>query len=224
MIYIRSNSPSTHTPTARTTALWTSLHAARDFVASYLVIPPQNLLCIPFHSAQLTFCLATAVRLLLLADDPDWTSELARQAVDFDALCGRVAHFFDEAERVSVGLGRRIRYLHDGERSVLMLFRDKVRWVRSLYAARTARSHAQYEAARAKGAAGGENNESNSNITARGGMGSSSFPGSQMDVDYDSMAAAQAALPGDLDETFWQALFEWGGNGVGTDWMEEVQS
>lgn len=235
---------------ARTAALWQCLNSARDFFSAYLAIPPQNLPCMPFHSVHLSFCVVTATRLLFLGDesvggnptaDPDWNPLLARESMNLEAIYGRLCDFFGEADRVCAGLGRRVRYL-DQERSILIMFRDKIRWMRDWYVGRT-RSPAQglygqsYPTHRAEedqgrgasnggGGGGGGGMTSSKDAAGEGHLGSgdgprssvaggSSIPnsghGQPMDIDY--------AMPGELDEGFWQAMFDWGWNG-GMDLMD----
>lgn len=270
-IYLRSNSLGDYEPsegTSRTAALWQCLNSARDFFSAFLVIPPQNLACMPFLSVQLSFGVLTVTRLLCLGDDgadgsagnSDWNSSLAREAVNLDAIYTRLADFFDEADKICIGLGRRVRYLNQ-ERSVLAMYRDKIRWLRNWYVGR-ARSGAQassyptFPSYRAEndqdrergadcasgggatskdgirdhlGPGGGLHSSSSSsnNSNSNSAAGGSSIPaahGQPMDVDYAGVssvhaAAAAAGMPGDLDDGFWQAMFDWGWNG-GLDMME----
>lgn len=244
-IFIRSTSTAAvydaGDPNARTSALWACLSSARDFFSSYMAIPPQNLVCMPFHSAHISFVIVTASRLLFLGDeasspnnprDPDWVVSVAREHFNLDAICARLSEFFDEADRLATGLGRRGRYV-DGERSVLGMFRDKVRWIRSWYLGRTRpgtregypgpypqdarfRSDAVGDAAKNMASGGGGAG------TAEAGGSSSNAPaqadgnGQAMDVDYGS--PSQLMMPGELDEAFWQAMFDLSGSGV--DWMD----
>lgn len=261
VIYIRSTSATagceSGDPNARTSALWTCLSAARDFFSAYTTIPPQNLVCMPFHSAHISFVIVTASRLLFLGDeasspnnprDPDWVVSLARDHFNLEAVCARLAEFFDEADRLATGLGRRGRYV-DGERSVLGMFRDKVRWIRSWYLGRTRpgtregypgpypqdprfRGDAGGGDAAAKDAAGGVGVGvgvgGGGAGTAEAGGGGSNAPaqapggggGQAMDVDYAT--PGQLLMPGELDETFWQAMFDLSGSGTGSgvDWMD----
>ncbi|KAI3397511.1 hypothetical protein diail_10723 [Diaporthe ilicicola] len=236
VIYIRPTStPTSHdggasgdSSSARTAALWACLSSARDFFSAFMAIPPQNLACMPFHSAHLSFCIVTASRLLFLGDDsgavpnnprdPDWVVSVARDHLNVDGVYARLAEFFDEADRLATGLGRRGRYV-EGDKSVLGVYRDKVRWIRSWYLGRTRpgtgegypgpypfdprassiRREAVGDAAAKDGVAGG------------GGGG-----GQAMDVDYG--IPSQLLMPGELDETFWQAMFDMSGSGV--DWMD----
>lgn len=251
VIYIRANPTTGYDPsegTARTAALWQCLNSARDFFSAYLVIPPQNLPCMPFHGAHLSFCVVTAARLLFLGDeaspggsnshgDPDWNSSLAREALNLEAVCVRIGDFFDEADKICVGLGRRARYV-DHERTSLGSYRDKVRWIRNWYVGRT-RSSAQGAAypsysnyrpedGRGGRSAGGGNDalSKDPGVDALGSGGGSSTGGSNlatahgqtMDVDSYEMPP-QATMPGELDDGFWQAMFELGWNG-GMDLMD----
>ncbi|KAK7717736.1 hypothetical protein SLS63_010691 [Diaporthe eres] len=260
-IYIRSTSAAagceSGDPNARTSALWACLSAGRDFFSAYMAIPPQNLVCMPFHSAHISFVIVTASRLLFLGDeaassphnqrDPDWVVSMARDHFSLDAVCARLAEFFDEADRLATGLGRRGRYV-DGERSVLGMFRDKVRWIRSWYLGRTrpgtregypgpypqdprfrggeaAGDAAAKEAASGVGGGGGGGGGAG---TAESGGGNASAAqgsgggggGQAMDVDY--AIPSQLPMPGELDETFWQAMFDLSGSGSGggMDWMD----
>lgn len=251
-IYIRSTSAAagceSGDPNARTSALWACLSSARDFFSAYMAIPPQNLVCMPFHSAHISFVIVTASRLLFLGDeasapnnqrDPDWVVSMARDHFNLDGVCARLAEFFDEADRLATGLGRRGRYV-DGERSVLGMFRDKVRWIRSWYLGRTrpgtregypgpypqdprfrseaAGGDAAKDAASGGGGGGGGAGTAESgggNASSQGGGGG----GQAMDVDY--AIPSQLLMPGELDETFWQAMFDLSGSGSGgMDWMD----
>lgn len=127
----------------------------------------------PFHSVHLSFCVATATRLLFLGDeqistssssssssgnhqhhhlaaaaaaavaadpDPDWNPLLARESMNLEAAYERLVDYLGEAERVCAGLGRRVRYVdggQEGDRSVLVALRDKIRWMRDWYVGRT---------------------------------------------------------------------------------------
>lgn len=176
--------------TARTSALWQCLHAARDFFSAYLSIPPQNLICVPFQSTHLSFCLVTLVRLLFLGDDgkPEWNSALARQSVDFETICLRVGDLCDEADKIASSLGRRARYHpHEGDRgSVLGMYRDKIRWVRNWYSGRI------------RPGGGGGSTYSSTFSDKEGG-------GEMQPMEVDGPDPL-------LDESFWQALFDWGWN------------
>lgn len=262
-IYIRSTSAASATnagdPTARTSALWACLDAARDFFAAYTAIPTQNLVCIPFHSAHLSFTMVTASRLLFLGDetagsnnprDPDWAVSVARDHLALDAQLARLAEFFDEADRLATGLGRRGRYV-DADKSVLGMYRERVRWIRSWYLGRTAGRpppppggaagegpwpgpylHDARSSGRREGAAGGGDlakdvaggsgggagtvDPGGSGINAQAQQGGGGG-GQAMDVDYG--IPSQLMMPGELDETFWQAMFDMSG-GSGVDWMD----
>lgn len=194
-IYIRSASSTSYDPseaTARTSALWQCLHAARDFFSAYLSIPPQHLICIPFQSTHFSFCLVTLVRLLFLGDDhvtrgggndPEWNPTLARQSVDFETICLRVGDLCDEADKIASSLGRRARYV-DPERSVLGMYRDKIRWIRNWYTGRIRPGSASYPSF---------------------SDGSREKEGETQPMEVDSQEQ--------LDEGFWQAVFfDWGGN------------
>lgn len=290
-IYIRSSpttTTTTNTPggydssegTARTAALWQCLNSARDFFSAYLVIPPQNLPCMPFHGAHLSFCVVTAARLMFLGDeasaspqpggshrdrdrdrdrdqgggggggDPDWSHSLAREALNLEAVLIRIGDFFDEADKICVGLGRSARYI-DQERTSLGSYRDKVRWIRNWYVGRTtssgggaaaypSSSYPHYrteeeDGGRGRSAGGGGGGGGGDNYTmlpkdpavdqALGSVGGSSHlaaiaHGQAMDVDSDGYdMPPQAMMPGELDDVFWQAMFDLGWNG-GMDLMD----
>lgn len=202
----------------------------------------------PFQSAHISFCIVTLVRLLFFGDvdalgpnnnarDPDWTPALARQSVDFEMLCLRISDFFDEADKVSASLGRPARYI-DRDRSVMGMYRDKIRWMRSWYVGRIKPGgnlpsfrHADGSGDRG-GGGGGVGNGGGGDISSkdRGGdslgsgggntLGGSnvSTGGQAMDVDYEAQQV-QYMMPGELDESFWQAMFDWGWNGS-LDMME----
>lgn len=264
MIYIRSASVvgCGYDPgegTARTAALWQCLSSARDFFSAHLAIPAQALPSLPFHSAHVSFCLITTARLLFLGDegvvggggggggapggDPDWNPALAREAVDFGAICEKVSGFCDEADRIATATGRRARYVHP-DRSVLGMYRDKTRWIREWYTTRIRTGGGPAAAAAAGGGLaassyggipaenrhdrGGGGMPKDSGPDAVGSSGTSSSAGGSsmptttqgaqaMDVDHG--VQAQAAMPGDLDFTFWQAMFDWNWSGP-VDLME----
>lgn len=207
----------------------------------------------PFHSAHISFVIVTASRLLFLGDeasspnnarDPDWVVSVARDHFNLEAVCARLAEFFDEADRLATGLGRRGRYV-DGDRSVLGMFRDKVRWIRSWYLGRTRpgtregypgpypqdarfRGEAAGDAAKDAASAGVGGGGGGGTAEAGGGGSSSNAPthrgsgggGQAMDVDYG--IPSQLLMPGELDETFWEAMFDLSGSGSGgaVDWMD----
>lgn len=172
------------------------------------------------------------------AGDPDWNASLARAALGFEAVSARLGDFLDEADTLSGGPGRRARYV-DHERTVLSMHRDKIRWIHNWYVARTrpggpTRWPSTYphfpgsdDRGRAAGAGGGDEGEGE-HLGSGGGPagstgGSSHIPsvahqGQAMDVDY-GMPPSQTAMPGDLDDGFWQAMFDWGWNG-GAELME----
>lgn len=244
MIYIRSNPRASGydaaEPNARTTALWTCLTSTRDFFSAFLSIPPQNFLCTPFHSAHISFVVATASRLLFLGDDatspnsnrdPDWAVSVARDYLNFDATCSRLAEYYDEVEKVTAALGRRGRY-SENEKSVLNTFRDKLRWIRDWYLARTrhgmgdvysgtyphdvgrgsgdggmagaSKDGAGGETSRQHPPAGGDTGGSNISTTAQGGQ--------PMDLDLGPFM-----MPGELDDAFWQVMFDMTGE---KSWMD----
>lgn len=244
VIYIRSISRASAYDAAecnaRTSALWTCLTAARDFFSAFMVIPPQNLLCTPFHSAHVSFMIVTASRLLFLGDetttpnstrDPDWAVSVARDNLNFEATCARLSEFYDQADRATTGLGRRGRYV-DNERSVLCLFRDKVRWIRNWYLARTRPGTQPFPGAypqEPRGRPSGSGDVSSASKDGAGGhtMGSnapggggSNMPtaqgGQAMDLDYSGLQG-QFMMPGELDDSFWQAMLDMNG---GIEWLD----
>lgn len=236
-IYIRPLPIGTHDAqdgTARTTALWSSLTAARDYFAALTTIPPQNLPCLPFVSAHLSFCTITVVRLVTLDADPDWNPAVARDAVDFDGALNRVAELFDLADKScgpggAGGNGRRARYVDLEGHTALSAYRDKVRWIRDWYLARcrpggaaAARYQQQTQQPYYRGGeadAGGGAAANKEQVDGGGGA---------MEVDYGALQQAQdaAVLPGGemLDEGFWQAMFDWSWNAPAMDFPMEVQS
>lgn len=207
VIYIRSASPTGYDPpseaTARTSALWQCLHSAREFFSAYLSIPPQNLICVPLQSIQISLCLVTMARLLFLGDetlgarsgDPDWNLTLARQSVDFETICLRLGNLFDEADKISASLSRRARY-SEQERSVMGMYRDKARWIRNWYTGRIR--------------PGAYPSTDGSREVQQGGADGDGQP---MDVEYGSQQTTHA-VSGDLDDSFWQVVFNWGWNSV----------
>lgn len=197
--------------TARTSALWQCLHSAREFFSAFLSIPPQNLICVPFQSTHLSFCLVTMVQLLFLVgnnDNSDWDPALARQAVDFETICLRVGDLFDEADKISASLGKRARYIHAGEqqqernttmtttRSVMGIHRDKVRWIRNWYMARAGATFTTEQGERER-----ETTTQRGDNVMKDGGGDTQ----PMDVD-EGVQPAQY----ELDDGFWQAMFDWG--------------
>lgn len=189
-----------------------------------MVLGAQNLPCMPFHTAHLSFCAITMARLFFLGDDdPDWTPAVARDAVDFEGVLTRIADLFDAADKSCACPRRRAPRYFDGgqERTVLSTYQDKVRWIRDWYVARTrqARGYGDQQAAYYRGseadsggdavpAPGGEAKEHADSH----GMGS----GGAMEVDYDGSQVQSHgdSLPGEiLDEGFWQAMFDWSWNG-----------
>lgn len=217
-LHIRLSTPSPN----RTTALWICLNAARDFFTSYTAIPPHNLTCMPFHSAHLSFCIVTTVRLLYSLDksgDPDWSPSVAREATAFEGILDKLGAFFDEADRSCAAGQRRARYFEQ-DRSVLSMYREKLRWIREWCGARarpdtrrfshgTGQPQPFYRGEEADGAvrtaAGGENG------------------GTAMEVEYSNGAQAQEQIS---DDGFWEALFEWNwsANGGMTEYGVEVQA
>jgi hypothetical protein len=201
-----------------------------------MTIPPQNLVCMPFQSAHISFIIVTSSRLLFLGDeastpnnprDPDWVVSVARDHLNLEGICARLSEFFDEADRLATGLGRRGRYV-DGERSVLGMFRDKVRWIRSWYLGRTSPGTREgyagpYPAGDvARNLAGGGGGAGMAEAAGGGGNATAAQAderGHAMDVDYGS--PNQLAMPGELDGAFWQAMFDLSGSGGGdVDWMD----
>lgn len=213
-LHIRPPIPS---PT-RTTALWTCLNAARDLFASYTALPPQNLPCMPFHSAHLSFCAITTVRLLFppnSSGDVDWTPTVARETAAFEDVLERLSGFFDEADRSCAGGQRRARYI-DQDRTVLGFHRDKIRWIREWCVARGRSGGAR------SSHSGGQMQPLHRSEEAEGlGEGGGESDGSGMEVEY-SGAHPQEQM---LDEVFWDALFDWSwsGNGGMGEFGMEVQ-
>lgn len=250
VIYIRSVSRASSYDVAesnsRTSALWTCLTSARDFFSAFMVIPPQNLLCTPFHSAHVSFMIVTASRLLFLGDenstpnnprDPDWAVSVARDHLNFDAICARLAEFYDEADRTTTGLGRRGRYV-DSDKSVLSSFRDKIRWIRNWYIGRSRPGASEgfvgvYPqdpkergpgngdmTASSKDGAGGDSMRPHATGGSGGAQGGSNLSTSQggqaMDIDYAGLQGP-FMMPGELDDSFWQAMFDMNGS---VAWMD----
>lgn len=243
VIYIRSISRASGYDAAecnaRTSALWTCLTAAREFFSAFMVIPPQNLLCTPFHSAHVSFMIVTASRLLFLGDettspnntrDPDWAVSVARDNLNFEAICARLSEFYDEADRATTGLGRRGRYV-DNDRSVLCLFRDKVRWIRNWYLGRTRPGTEAFPGAypqdpRARPSGGVDVSAASKdgvggqtlgpNAPGGGGNIPTAQGGQAMDLDYGGLHG-QFMMPGELDDSFWQAMLDLNG---GMAWLD----
>ncbi|KUI55062.1 Transcriptional regulator WAR1 [Cytospora mali] len=252
VIYIRSISRASGydaaESNARTSALWTCLTAARDFFSAFMVIPPQNLLCTPFHSAHLSFMLVTASRLLFLGDetmsssstrDPDWNVVVARDNLNFEAICLRLVEYYDEADRMMTNLGRRGRYV-ENDKNVLCLFRDKVGWIRNWYLGRTRPSAAEtFPGAYAQDPRGRGPSNSGTPVPPKDGTGTdtlgtnapggghvgglaggSNVPtaqgGQAMDLDLGGLHG-QLMMPGELDDSFWQAMLDMNG---GMGWMD----
>lgn len=222
-LHIRPATPSS----IRTTALWTCLNAAREFFASYTAIPPHNLPCMPFHSAHLYCCIITSVRLLYPLDpsveDPDWTPAVAREATALEDVLDRLGAFFDEADRSCAGGQRRARYV-DQDRTVLGLYRDKIRWIREWCVSRTRPESARLPHGSGQGQSSYRSEEVDGNIAGGGGgAGGSENGGTAMDVEYASGVLPQQQM---MDDGFWEALFEWSWNGNGGmgDYGMEVQA
>lgn len=165
--------------------------------------------------------------------DPDWAVSVARDHLNFEATCARLADFYDEADRATTKLGRRGRYV-EHERNVLCLFRDKVRWIRNWYLARTRSSAAEAFPStyppepRGRGSGNGDMSAASkdgageaygSNAPGGGHTGSGNIPtahgGHAMDLDYGGLNG-QLTMPGELDDSFWQAMFDMNG---GMAWM-----
>ncbi|CAN8103248.1 unnamed protein product [Discula destructiva] len=240
VIYIRPAPLGGYGPqegTSRTGALWTALNSARDFFAAFLAIPPQNHPSIPFHCAHLSFCAVTIARLLFLGSDdgsgtdPDWNAAVARDAVGFEALLIRVAQLFEDADRIcgaGAGPGRRARYF-DLDRTVLAAYRDKARWIRDWYVARTTgtgaarfpQQQAYYrEAGEAANGGGGRAKEQQRQ--------QQTASNNTMDSDYNNriqQPEVGGRLPPAevLDEGFWQAMFDWSWNGPMDFQLNELQ-
>lgn len=183
---LNSNDP---TATAyRTEALWNCLQAAKDFFKTFAAIPTDSLGSLAFGpTVGLSFMIVTASRLLLL-DDSDWDLDVARRSFDFGLLCEHLADRYEEAENISQTLARKRRILED--RSLLTLYRDKLRWIRHWFASKMPdplRRDGLKDAAASIGAAGG---------------------GQAMELDQQ----ASLLQPGELDEGFWQALMDFNGH------------
>lgn len=183
---LNSNEP---TATAyRTEALWNCLQAAKDFLKTFAAIPTDSLGSLPFGpTVGLSFMIVTASRLLLL-DDSDWDLGVARRHCDFGLLCGQLADRYEEAESISLTLGRKKRILED--RSLLTLYRDKLRWIRHWFLSKLP-DPLQHDGSKQTAAS----------IGAAGG-------GQAMELDQQ----ASILQPGELDEGFWQALMDFNGH------------
>lgn len=166
----------------------------------------------PFHSSHLYFCVITAVRLLYPVDtgsvDPDWTPAVAREATALEDILDRLSAFFDEADRSCAGGQRRARYI-DQDRTVLVMYRDKIRWIREWCASRTRPGSARFPPGLGQAPTMYRSEEAEGNV---GGVGSSENGGTAMDVDYASGAQPQQQM---MDDGFWEALFDWSWNGSG---------
>lgn len=197
------------------------------------------------------------MRLLLLDADPDWNPAVARDALDFEAALTRIAELFDAADKScggggapaggssgggGGGGGRRARYVENG-RTVLSVHRDKVRWIRDWYLARS-----RPGGGAASSRYGGQQAQQQQQAYYRGGGEADALPGGvgakeqivgagvggAMEVDYSgAMQQAQAqaqdagaVLPGEMmmDEGFWQAMFDWSWNAPSMDFPMEVQA
>lgn len=192
----------------RTEALWYCLQSLKDYFAAFLAVPTELLLACPFVlRCPLAFSLVTATRLLLLADS-DWDGSLARKEFDLADICYRAAERFDAVDRIGSspppspplrgchadGAGRRRlglkkQYLDD-RTSVLMSFRDKLRWVRSWYL-----SKGLHETTASSSSSG--------EVGAPNGARAAEFDG-------DPMLLSSPAL----DESFWQFLLNTAGEPV----------
>lgn len=114
----------------RTEALWNCLQALNDFFRAHLAIPADRLGCLPFVAmAYLFFALVTASRLLFL-EDPNWDLGLARKSLDLVSIATRLGDHYQTAELYI--LDRKKKFTDD-QRSMLAVYRDKIRWVRRWY-------------------------------------------------------------------------------------------
>ncbi|KAJ4390949.1 hypothetical protein N0V93_004548 [Gnomoniopsis smithogilvyi] len=216
-LHIRLSTPSPD----RTRALWTCLNAARDFFTSYTAIPPHNFPCMPFHSAHLSFCIVTTVRLLYPSDpstDLDWTHSVARESTAFEGILDRLGNFFDEADRSCAGGQRRARYI-DQDRSVLSVYREKLRWIREWCAVRARPDARQFSHGARQEQPFYRPEDTDGGVRA----GNGENVGAAMEVEYSNGAQPQEQV---LDEGFWEALFDWSwsGNGGMADYGMEVQA
>ncbi|PSR82105.1 hypothetical protein BD289DRAFT_484068 [Coniella lustricola] len=163
--------------------------------------------------------------------DPDWNPCLAREAVDFDAICVKIREVWESVERLPAALGRSMRFISP-EKTVIAAYKDKIQWMREWYATRTRprqqhhhpqqQQQQQQQQDASLGLGVGDFRRDNN----RGGMmmserqkagtamgigvnGSSGYAqGDAMDIDY----GVSGMMPGALDDTFWQVMLDWSWN------------
>jgi hypothetical protein len=190
----------------RTEALWHCLQSIKDFLAAYATIPLDSLCLMPLGAtAHMSFAVVTASRILFL-DDSDWDVNTARQNFDFAAACKLLSDRFGEADRLGQALGRRRKYVDD-QKSVLGMYRDKLYWIRQWY--RTKIPPVFNEAVAHKNPSSvSRNDEATVRGQARGRARA-------QDMEIDQQPSFLS--PGGLDESFWQALLDFDGDGLGHD-------
>lgn len=225
LIYMRSppNPNDYNEAGARTEALWQCLTSARDFFTAYTAMPAHNVVSMPFIGAHLAFTVVTTSRLLFLDNDTDWEASVAKRMFDFTAVAARLSDFFNEADHVAMSLGRRRRFV-DVDRSVLGMYRDKMKWIGQWYLSKTSQIQQQHPGNFPHDPNDmGPNNRVHADGRGNGGLAPKGLhPGSgaqgsnvggdhgqAMDVDQpgDSQTVNEqfTIFPGELDEGFWAA-------------------
>lgn len=138
------------------------------------------------------------------AGDPDWDPAVARDATAFEDILERLAEFFDEGDRSCTSGQRRVRYT-DQERSVLGMYRDKIRWIREWCAARMRPGAARLPH-------GGQAQPLYRAEAAEGvGSGGGESAGDAMEAEYTGSQPQEDVL----DQGIWEALFDWSWSGNG---------
>ncbi|KAK3323778.1 hypothetical protein B0T19DRAFT_213497 [Cercophora scortea] len=121
----------------RSEALSCCLDAIKAVFESHAAIPLPELTYLPFPVySHFTFSVVSATRLLFLSDS-DWNRQLACRSLDFPTVTQRLSDRCEKADDWSVGEEwRRKRRFVDDARSVMAMYRDKLRWIGSWSAAK----------------------------------------------------------------------------------------
>ncbi|CAM1503117.1 Fc.00g078930.m01.CDS01 [Cosmosporella sp. VM-42] len=123
-------------PFLRTEALWKCLQSCNDFFNNLLTIPTSEYATLPFLSSSfLAFSIVTTSRILLLESTADWDTSIARKKLDFADFAKRMSAAFEEADRVTMEIGRRRRVMDDGS-GVFLKYSYKLKWIRQWYMSR----------------------------------------------------------------------------------------
>ena len=123
-------------PFQRSEALWKCLQSCSDFFNNLLALPTSEYSTLPFLSSSfLAFSIVTTSRLLLLESTSDLDSTIARKKLDFADFAKRMSVAFEEADRMTIQMGRRRRVLDDGS-GVFLKYSFKLKWIRQWYMSR----------------------------------------------------------------------------------------